>query len=55
MMKKLGKVLTALMCTVSILFSIWFVASWIDIISDNCQPNPVHSEYNLFVMMVEKN
>lgn len=52
-MKTIAKALTTAMCIVSILFSAWFVLSWIDVVADNCTPNPVHSEYNLFVMMVE--
>lgn len=49
---KLGKMISALMYTVSILLVVWFVWSWADVIADNGQPNPIHSEYNLFVMMV---
>jgi hypothetical protein len=52
-MKTIAKALTTVFCIASILFSAWFVLSWIDIVADNCEPNPVHSEYNLFVMMVE--
>lgn len=52
-MKAIGKVLTTVMCIANILFIVWFAWSWADIVADNCQPNPVHSEYNLFVMMVE--
>lgn len=52
-MKTIAKAFATMMCIVSILFSAWFVLSWIDVIADNCTPNPVHSEYNLFVMMVE--
>ena len=47
------KTITTIIYTISILLCIWFAASWIDIVSDNCNPNPVHSEYNLFVMMTE--
>ena len=53
MMKIIAKALTTAMCIASILFTVWFVWSWADIVADNCSPNPVHSEYNLFVMMVE--
>ena len=55
MMKIIGKTITTLLCVVSILFSIWFVWSWADIVADNCAPNPVHSEYNLFVIAFDKN
>ncbi len=27
--------------------------SWCDIVADNCEPNPQHSEYNLFVLMTK--
>ena len=49
------KTLTAILCAVTILFTAWAFASWCDIVADNCDPNPVHHEYNLFVMMTEKN
>lgn len=49
---KLGKMINALVCTVGILLAVWLVWSWADVIADNGQPNPIHSEYNLFVMMV---
>ena len=52
-MKTIGKVLTTVMCIASILFTAWFVWSWADIVADNSQPNPIHSEYNMFVMLVE--
>lgn len=52
-MKSIGKVVSAVVCAVGILFAVWFVWSWADIVADNCQPNPVHSEYNMFVMMVD--
>lgn len=54
-MKKFGKAIVNLYLVLCVLFGIWFVASWADIIADNCAPNPVHSEYNLFVMMTENN
>ena len=49
------KTIATIICTIGILFSIWACASWFDIVADNCDPNPVHSEYNLFVMMTENN
>lgn len=42
-------------CILSVMFGAWVIGSYIDIIADNHSPNPQHSEYNLFVMMVEKN
>ena len=35
------------------LFLLWFLYSWIDVVSDNCSPNPQHSDLNLFVLMTE--
>lgn len=32
---------------------LWAVLSWADIVEDNCEPNPQHSEYNLFVLMTK--
>ena len=47
------KTIATIIYTISVLLCIWFATSWIDIVSDNCNPNPVHSEYNMFVMMTE--
>lgn len=48
-MKKIIKVAAML---VSMGFIAWFVLSWIDIVADNCEPNPHHSKYNMFVVML---
>lgn len=32
---------------------LWAVLSWADIVADNCEPNPQHSEYNLFVLITK--
>lgn len=32
---------------------LWAIISWGDIVADNCEPNPQHSEYNLFVLMTK--
>lgn len=48
-MKKLGNVI----CGLSVLFILWGFFSWCDIVADNCDPNPTHSQYNLFVVMTE--
>lgn len=32
---------------------LWAVLSWADIVADNCEPNPQHSEYNMFVLMTK--
>lgn len=49
MMKWLGR----MWLLVNVLFVVWLFASWADIVWDNCSPNPVHSEYNAFVMLTE--
>lgn len=50
-MKKMFK---SIVYIVSILFIAWFFLSWLDIVADNTQPNPQHSEYNLFVVMTKQ-
>lgn len=37
--------------TVMILFLMWFFVSWGDIVADNCFANPVHHQWNLFVLL----
>lgn len=48
-MKKFGNVI----CGLSVLFILWGFLSWCDIVADNCDPNPTHSQHNLFVVMTE--
>ena len=38
------------LCAVLLL---WILMSWVDIVADNCKPNPQHSEYNMFVLMTK--
>ena len=38
---------------VCVVFLLWGFLSWCDIVADNCDPNPTHSQYNLFVVMTE--
>ena len=52
-MKTIGKAIVTIICAINILFCAWAFASWCDIVADNCEPNPQHSEYNLFVMACE--
>lgn len=42
-----------ILCVLGVLFALWFVLSWADIVVDNTEPNPVHHKYNLFVLMTE--
>lgn len=48
-MKIIGKVITGI-CA---LFLLWVFFSWVDVVSDNCSPNPQHSDLNLFVLITE--
>lgn len=47
------KIAMAVMTVVSVLVLLWVAASWVDIVADNCEPNPTHSEYNFFVKATE--
>ena len=53
-MNKITAILAAFICAISIIFGAWILASWCDIVADNCSPNPIHSEHNFFVIMFEK-
>lgn len=48
-MKILGKAITVI-CA---LFILWAFVSWIDVVWDNCSPNPQHASWNLFVLMTK--
>lgn len=50
MLKKINAVLSVVVCAVWLSIGVWMFASWCDIVADNCDPNPIHSEYNFFVM-----
>lgn len=45
------KIIKNILVAASILLIIWAGLSWADIVTDNCDPNPVHSKYNLFVLL----
>ena len=53
MMKKIGNAIVNTLCVLSVIFMLWLGASWVDIIADKCHPNPVHSEYNAFVILCD--
>lgn len=40
-------------CGLCAAFLLWGILSWADIVADNCEPNPQHSKYNLFVLMTK--
>jgi hypothetical protein len=47
------KVLKFAYCAVMILFIMWFAVSWFDIVADNYMTNPVHYQWNMFLVMKE--
>ena len=49
-MRKVAKVTLYSVCLAVLL---WFVLSWLDIVWDNCEPNPHNSPYNVFVLMTQ--
>lgn len=42
-------VIKGIVYVVSVLFIAWFILSWVDIVADNTEPNPQHSEYNMLL------
>ena len=42
------KVLKNVCYIISILFIVWFMVSWFDVIMDNSFPSPVHYSWNFF-------
>ena len=52
-MTKTSKALIIIGWIITIAFIVWIGASFIDIIADNCTLNPVHSNYNFFIKLVE--
>lgn len=52
-MKKFLKTLYIIFVAAAVLFCVWFVVSWVDIVADNNSGNPVHHEYNLFMMITK--
>lgn len=49
--KKTKKILESVVLTMSMIFILWFLLSWGDVVADNTSENPQHSEYNMFVLM----
>mgnify|MGYP006978909893 FL=1 len=47
------KVFKVIGCGLCIVFMVWLLLSWVDIVADNSTPNPHHSEYNAFVLMTK--
>ena len=53
MMKKIGNTIANILYVLSVIFMLWLGASWVDIVADNCDPNPVYSEYNAFIILCD--
>lgn len=48
-MLKIENIIPAIM----IIFLLWLSISWVDVIADNLQPAPVHSDMNFFVIITK--
>ena len=49
-MNKIGKIISFIITTISIIILLWFAISWVEIIIKNVEPNPQYWEYNFFDM-----
>lgn len=47
------KIFKAAVYAVSIILLVWFVLSWIEVMSVRFDPNPVYSDLNLFSLLVK--
>ena len=52
MLKKACKLVGNVMLVVSALLSVWVLASWVDVVTHNLNPNPIYQSWNLFALMV---
>lgn len=48
------KIFKNLLLGLCVVFIAWAIVSWVDIVTDNCKPNPVHNPYNLFVLLFDE-
>lgn len=48
------KIFKNLLLGLCVVFIAWVIVSWVDIVADNCKPNPVHNPYNLFVLLFDE-
>lgn len=46
-MTKLSNIFAGIMLA----FLLWIGVSWVDVIADNMEPEPRHSEFNFFVVL----
>ena len=52
MMKKVSKMIGNTVLVVSALLGVWLLASWVDVVTHNLNPNPIYQSWNLFALMV---
>jgi hypothetical protein len=48
--RMIKRVAMAVYTTLISLLMVWMLWSWADIVADNADDNPVHSEYNFFIV-----
>lgn len=53
-MKVMVNVLKAIYAVATICLFLWMFLSWMDIIVDNVEPNPVHHPMNFFILTMER-
>ena len=52
MMKRISKMIGNTVLVVSALLGVWVLASWVDVVTHNLNPNPIYQYWNLFALMV---
>lgn len=52
-MKK-SNIIATIVGIAGIIITLWLLASWIDIISDNMSQNPQHASWNIFSMITSE-
>lgn len=52
MMRRVSKIVGNTMLVVSALLGVWVLASWVDVVTHNLNPNPIYQSWNLFALMV---
>ena len=53
MVRKIGKYIFNGFCFVSGVVCLWVLASWIDIVLHNLEPNSTYQSWNLFVILMK--
>ena len=46
-------IISSVACGVAALFLVWLLLSWVDVVTDNLQENPEHSNLNAFAVLVD--